>query len=79
MSNTADRYFSNEFGKEFYLKEKQLGLINESDEIGVVVDDILGISLKSGKMVNIISNQTVSFKANKIVLNTPTEIKMIQG
>lgn len=79
MSNTDHKYFTNENGKQFYLKQSEIGFTNESKEISLIEDDGAGMKITSNQEINIISNQKIEWKANKIVLNTPVEIKMMRG
>lgn len=79
MSNTDHKYFANENGKQFYLKQSEIGFMNESKEISLIEDDGAGMKITSNQEINVISKQKIEWKANKIVLNTPVEIKMMRG
>ena len=79
MGNAEDKYFSNGNGKQLFFRKEEIGIGSEDKEKRIVADDILGMKIESDKMLNIISGKQVKLKANKITLNTPTEIKMIQG
>ncbi len=79
MSNTDNKYFANESGKQFCLKESELGFMNDSKENSLIEDDKTGLKITGKQEITMISGEKIEWKANKIVLNTPVEIKMIRG
>lgn len=79
MSNTDNKYFANESGKQFCLKQSELGFMNDSKENSLIEDDKTGIKITGKQEITMISGEKIEWKAKKIVLNTPVEIKMIRG
>lgn len=68
MGNTNHKYFTNENGKQFYLKQSEIGFMNEGKEMSLIEDDGEGMKVVSSQEINIISNQKIEWNGKQIKL-----------